>query len=191
MFEDGLFNLILFLSSILISFLGLPLGVILASFSPDEVHSFKKYLVPLQLLFLGFLFLLFFWLFPFFVGVSFLLLSFGFLYFFWHKLDHNVLDFIVISFLLVLLSLEIGALLFATVIIFLFSLVTGFLFYVLHTKDPNKNSLIKLSSVHHHKHSLKHLSLFEIFKLVFRKYNFYLYLPILTFIIANTCCMFI
>lgn len=189
-FEDNIFNSILFLSSVLISFLGLPIGIILASFAPDEVHFLKKSLIPLQLILLGLLFLLFFWFFPFFIGSVFLLLSFAFIYLFWHRLDHNVLDYIVLSFLLVLLSLQTQVLLFATILIFLFGLVTGFLFYVLHTKDPTKTSIIKYSSVRHHKHSLEHLSLFNIFKRILKKYNFYLYLSVITFIVANICCFF-
>ncbi len=183
----GLDQIITYISLVLVSFLGLPIGLALAGFAPDEAHKYRNLFIPLQMIFLILFFTIAIIYLPLFVSSAIILLSFGFLYLFWHKMSHNVLDYIVFSVVLVLFSFSASAMLYATIVLFLFGLVSGFLFYVLHTKDPISK---KQSHVAVHKHSGKHLPFEKIFSKLIRKYTYIPILALIVFITSNLAYFF-
>lgn len=179
----GFEQIIIYVSLLIVAFLGLPIGLILAAFSPDEAHKYKNFFIPLQMLFLVLFFLILLFYLPLFVSASLIILSFSFLFLFWHKLDHNVLDYIIFSLLLIFFTISQMAFLYSIIVIFLFGMFSGFLFFVLHTKDPlsKKKTRVKM-----HKHTGKHLSFESMLSKLLKMYYFVL---ILTFVVF--CCSFL
>lgn len=163
-----------FALSVVIAFLGLLAGCVLAKYSHDEVHQFRKSIHTAQLLVLVLLFVLFFVYFPFWVALAILVLSFSFILLFWHRKDMNLLDYVVLGVLFGLTSVDAQLHLYMTLLVFLFGLFTGSLHYVLHTKHHNH----PVKKVGIHNHSGKHFSFNMLTEKLFQDYYFFV---ILTF----------
>jgi hypothetical protein len=184
-----------YLLSVMIVSIGLLFGSSLAHISRSEVHQFKKHLPGLQMFCVILLFLVLFSFFPFLVALSMLFLSFGFVYLFWRKLDMNFLDYIVFGGLFALTSVNLLAHFYVSLILFVFGMFSGSLFYVLHTfpqehlkktKSTSKKSKLPHGShVLHHKHKGRHHTSQEIFRLLVKKYAFFPLLALVSYGVAN------
>jgi hypothetical protein len=178
----GLEHIVTYIFLVIVAFLGLPIGLSLAGFAPDEAHKYRSYFIPLQLFFIILFFTVAIVFFPLFVSLSMIILSFSFLFLFWRKMNHNVLDYIVFSVLFLLFSLSTTSLMYASFVVFLFGLVSGFLYFVLHTKDPLSK---KKYSVNIHKHSGKHLSFEKMFSNLLRQYLFFPLIALIVFLMGQ------
>lgn len=165
----------------LVGFLGLFVGLIFAKFSPNEVHNFKKYIPDIQLILLALSFVIFFIYFPFAIASLIFILSFSFIFLFWQKRDINTLDYIIFSILFAIGSLDYRVHYYLTAIIFVFGLIAGTLFYVLHDK-PHMHHVMTRG---HHKHSGKQLTFDEMSGILFKKYVFFMILCIFNYIVAH------
>ena len=164
--------------SAFIAFSGIFIGLLLAKTAPDEVHSFKKYIPSSQLILTIVSFLILFLYIDFLISGLVFILSFAFIFLFWQKRDINVLDYIVFSIIIVIASTNLTAHYYFTSVLFVFGVLSGSLFYVLHDKPTKKKIL-------HHKHSGKQLTFNEMSLLLFRKYLFFFIFAIVNFIIAQ------
>lgn len=169
-----------FLISTVIAFLGLLTGSFLAHNAPDETHEFRKYFPYLQLAVFVLVFVLFFVYLPFFIALALLVLSFGFIYFFWHKKNLNLLDYIVLGVLFSITSLNAYFHMYMTLLVFLFGIFTGALYYALHTKHKKHQKTIPL-----HKHSGKHLRYSVISRTLFQNYLFFLIIAVSSYIVSR------
>jgi len=173
--------------SVLIAFLGILAGSYLANFAPEEVHSIKKYLPLAQMLAIVLLFFIIFSFFPFFIATTLLILTFSFLRLFWHKQNVNVLDYSVFGVIFPLTSLVIVAHYYVTILLFIFGLFSGALFYVLHTKSKKKTDF----NVAHHKHRGRVYSHDEILVKLFGTYVFFFLLSISSYLVSTLFLSFI
>ncbi|MGM5480330.1 MAG: hypothetical protein ACQESC_02625 [Nanobdellota archaeon] len=123
-----------YILTIILSFLGLLIGSLLAHWSKEEIYLVKEYIPFFQLLIFSLVFVVYFAFFPILVAISLIILSFGFIYLFWHKRELNILDYIVFSGLVVISSLQSQAHFYITILITFFSILSGALFYALHTR---------------------------------------------------------
>ncbi len=169
-----------FLATLILSFFGLFVGLVLSHYSEEELRDIKKYLPYLQLLIFVLVFLVFYWYLPFFIATSILVLSFAFIYLFWHRKKINTLDYIVFAILFALTSLNNYFHLYMTLLVFIFGLFSGSLFYVLHRRSEELTKHIL-----HHKHSGKHLSFGHLSVKLFDYYYFFLIISLIAFLIAN------
>ena len=151
----------------LISFMGLFFGGILSYWSKDEVHQLKSSIPTMQMI----LFVL--------------ILSFGFIYIFWHRADLNVLDYILFGVLFTTSSLYYNAHFYITAIITFFGILSGALFYAMHTKPSGVMKNKKELHIKHHKHSGKHLHIDDLLTSLFYKYYFYPIIAIASYIVAH------
>lgn len=171
----------------LIAFLGLFIGLLLANFSEDEVHAFKKYIPFMQLMMIVLVFANIFMHFPIIIAGFMLILSFAFIYLFWHRRDINLLDYMVFSVLFVITSVNVQAHYLMTAIIFTFGILSGALFFSLHREDGKK----KKKHIGHHKHSGKHIEFNIISNMLCKKYLFFFILTLVNFIVAEVIAHFI
>ncbi len=174
-------NFFTFILTAVIAFFGLLLGGVLAHYSRNEAHAFKKYLPVMQLLCFVLAFAVLFSHLPFVIAVALLVLTFAFIYFFWRKKNINVLDYIAFAILFAFTTLSMESHLYMTVILFAFGIFSGSLYYVLHTKSPNKTKQRNVS-YHHHRghHEFGHL----ISKML-NHYAFFLLLTVITWAVIN------
>lgn len=168
-----------FTITVVLSFLGILFGAVLSHYTKEEVLDMKKAIPFMQVALLIIIFLILFFYFPFYIVASLLVISFGFIYLFWKKVNLNFLDYIVLAMILVVSSLNKQAHLYVTLCVFLFGILSGALFYVLHSKKRN------LKKIGHHKHSGKHLDFNSMTTKLFYTYKFFFILSILTFVFAN------
>jgi len=168
-----------FVASLLLAFVGLFVGTVLAHYSEEEVHYIKKYLPFLQMMTFMLIFVLIYWYLPFFIASSLLILSFAFIYLFWHRKNINLLDYIVLAVLFSLTSLEPHFHLYMTTLVFIFGIFSGALFYVLHRKHHSKPR-----DILHHKHSGKHLSFGHLSVKLFDHYFFFLIISFVSYLLA-------
>lgn len=167
-----------FILTAVISFLGLLLGLVLAQKAPEEIHAFKKYLPFAQLLIFVLIFVVFFAFLPFFIALALLVLSFAFIFIFWHKKNLNTLDYIVLGVLFALTSLSAELHWYMTLLVFLFGIITGALYFALHTR-PTKKKIV------FHKHSNQHLDFGVMTRLLFTDYSFFLVLAVASYFISQ------
>ncbi|MFP4118497.1 MAG: hypothetical protein ACLFTH_00390 [Candidatus Woesearchaeota archaeon] len=173
--------------TVLLAFFGIFLGGILSYWSKDEVHEMKSKIPHFQMMIFVLVFVALFIYLPFFVAVALLVLCFGFIYIFWHKTDLNVLDYIVLGAVFVISSLVAEAHYYITATITFFGILSGALFYAMHTKPTGNIKWKKDEELHvkHHKHSGKHLHIDELLNSLFYKYYFFPILAIGSYIIAE------
>jgi len=186
-------SLYAFLLTTLIAFLGLFVGAVLTHYTKNEVHQFKRFLPLFQYICLILVFLLFFIYFPLFVALMILILSFLFIFFFWRKKDINFLDYVVLSILFAFSSIQTQVNVYMSLIIFLFGLFSGALFYVLHSKAKKGYGTkhAHVLNIQHYKHSGKELSYGEILITLFNKYYFFIVLSIASYAIAQILTLLI
>lgn len=163
----------------IIAFIGLFIGLLITKYSLDEVNSFKKYIPFLQMMLIMLGFLVMFIYINFTLASVIFILSFAFIFLFWKKRDINTLDYVIFSILFFIASYNINAHYYMTAIIFVFGILSGTLFFVLHTY-PKKH----VKNHGHHKHSGKNLDFDELSKELFNKYFFFLILIIINYIIG-------
>lgn len=163
--------------TVIVAFLGLLTGSFLSHHARDEVKYIEKYLPFIQLLCLILVFVILYAFMPFFIASCLLVLSFSFIYLFWNKKNMNVLDYIIFAILFSFTSLNFQQHLYMTVVLFLFGVFSGTLYYALHTKPVRQ--------VSHHRHSGKHLSLASIQFNLFHHYSFFLVLSFATFLLSK------
>ncbi len=171
-------DIISFFSLILIALLGVPLGVLIGFLTKDEVHDLSGLFPVLQNILFVLFFAVVFIFIPFYISIILFFLAVLFLYISWKRLKYSFSEILIFSVFSVILSVYDISLFLSVVILFLFSFLTGILFFVLHT-SYKKN---KFRDVRHHKHSLKHLLIFEIVKLSVRNYWVILLMAILTYL---------
>lgn len=186
-------SLYVFLLTTLLAFVGLFVGAVLTHYTKNEVHQFKRFLPLFQYICLILIFLVFFIYFPLFVALMILILSFLFIFFFWRKKDINFLDYVVLSILFAFSSIQIQVNVYLSLIIFLFGLFSGALFYVLHSKAKKGYGTKHAHILHvqYYKHSGKELSYGEILTRLFNKYYFFIVLSIASYAVAQIISLFI
>ncbi len=163
-----------------VALLGLPLGVLIASTAKDEVFLYRRYFHPLQNALLVLFFLVLLFTIPLYISIIFFFLALLFLYITWQRLSYTLSEIVLFSILFVLFSLHIDSLFFGTIVIFAFTFVTGLIFFVTHTKSPEK----KFVSVRHHKHSSKDLSILEMIRVLSKRYCCAYFFSLATFVLA-------
>ncbi|MGM5481565.1 MAG: hypothetical protein ACQESE_04095 [Nanobdellota archaeon] len=174
--------------TVLLAFFGIFLGGVLSYWSKDEVHEMKDKIPFFQMIIFVLVFIAMFAYLPFFIVLSLMVLGFGFIYIFWHKNDLNILDYIVFGSLFVITSLSTQAHYYITAAITFFGILSGALFYALHTKPTGNIKTKKDEELHilHHKHSGKHLHIGDLLNSLFYKYYFFPILAIISYIVAET-----
>ncbi len=170
-----------FLFSLIIAFSGLLFGLFLSKQADDEVHHYRQFIPFIQLLLFSLFFVLLFIYIPFTYAFVLLLLSFVFLFIFWHKLHINILDYLIFAPLFALSTLLPEFHLYATLVLFLFGIFSGALYYVLHRNHPKKKS----SKISFHTHSKKHLSFDQLAEYMFSHYVFFLGISFATYVLAQ------
>ena len=160
-----------FLISAVIAFLGLLTGSALAHAAPDETHQFKHYFPFLQLLTFALIFVLLFVYFPFWIALALFVLSFVFILLFLHRKNLNLLYYIVLGTLFALTSLVPQMHWYMTLLVFLFGVFTGALYYALHTKAHKKKHRSK--KIAFHKHTGVHWNFGLISRTLFNDYVFF------------------
>lgn len=178
-----------YLLTAFISLMGVVVGVMLANSAPEEVHQIKKYFTLIQLFAIVLLFFVLFSFFPFVIVCALLILTFGFFKLFWHKQDINFLDYVVFGSVFPLTSLVVVAHFYITIILFIFGVFSGALFYVLHTHPKKKKHQIK--KVSHHAHKGRHHTYDELLSKLSSSYLFFLVLTIASYVIARLFNYFI
>jgi hypothetical protein len=168
--------------TVILAFMGLLTGVYFANTSPDEAHAMKKYIPSLQLLTIILAYVVLFVYFDFVLSSLIFFLSFAFIYLYWHKRDINTIDYVVFASLLVISSINKSAHYYMTAIVFVFGILAGILYFVLHT-SPKKHI-----SHGHHKHSGEDLTFEQMSSHVLKKYGFFVLLSIFAYIFANMFC---
>lgn len=167
--------------------MGILFGAVLTHHTKDEVLEIKKAIPFLQFAVLVAVFLILYFFFPFEIVTILLVLSFGFIYFFWHKNNFNFLDYIVLSMVLVISSINPKAHIYVTFFVFIFGVLSGSLFYVLNIKHKTK----KTSKLAHHKHSGNNFSMSKITSKLFYTYKFFFFLSIVAFLTARIINLFV
>lgn len=173
-------DILTFILTTIVAYFGLLVGSLVANNSPDEVHSFKKYLPFLQLVVFVLIFVLLFVYLPFWIALVLLLFSFIFIYVFWHKKNHNLLDYILLGALFAITSIDVQLHLYMVLLVFLFGLFTGALHFALHTVYKDKKH-----DVGFHKHSGSHLSFGILSKKLFVDYGFFMLIAISSYFMAH------
>ncbi len=163
-----------------IGFSGLFVGILISRYAIEEVDIFKKHIPFLQMVLLLLGFLVTFIYVPFNISLLIFLLSFAFIYLFWNKRDINTLDYVVFSILFILSSVNLEAHFYMTAIIFVFGILSGTLFFVLHTY-PKKHK----KHIAHHRHTGHNMDFDELSYAMFKKYFFFLIISILGYIISS------
>lgn len=174
----------LFVLTAFVAFFGLFVGSFVSHVAKDEVHEFKHWLPFLQLLCFILFFIVLYLFFPFLIISIFLILSLLIIYLFWKKNNLNFLDFIIFAALFAFSSSNIHALIYNTIILFVFSFFSGVLYYVLHTKPATKHSKESLH-VGYNKHSNRFLPVSVIYMQLFYDNIFFFILTIVTYIFAQ------
>lgn len=178
---------ITFLLTTLIAFFGLFAGILIAYHTKDEVHHVKRYLPFLQLLCLVIIFILTFFYYPFFIALVVFLLSFLFMFLFWRRKDINLLDYIVLAVIFAFSSIYVSFHLYITLLLFVFGLFSGTLYYALHTKPKrsHKSRHAHILMIGHHEHSRRHLSFGQSLRGLFDRYYFFVVIAIATYALAH------
>ncbi|MCA9477706.1 MAG: hypothetical protein KC535_00990 [Nanoarchaeota archaeon] len=174
-------DLFTFIVTVFVSFLGILFGAVLTHHTRDEVFEMRKLIPFLQFAILVAVFVVLFLFFPFTIVSALLVLSFGFIYIFWRKNNLNFLDYIVLSMILVISSVNPKAHLYVTLFAFIFGILSGSLFYVMNTKHK-KHQVKKLA---HHRHTGKHLDFHSMTSSLFYTYKFFFFLAIIAFAAAH------
>ncbi|MFW5865590.1 MAG: hypothetical protein ACOCU6_00675 [Nanoarchaeota archaeon] len=174
-------------ATLLIAHVGLFLGGMLAYWSKDEVHEFKSKIPYFQMILFILFFVSIFAHFPFTIALLLMILSFAFIYIFWHKTSLNTLDYIVFGTLFVITSLSYQAHFYSTIIMTAFGILSGALYYALHTKPSGEILKSTKNDLHvwHHKHSNNHLHIDEILSSLFYRYYFFPIIALTGFVIAE------
>lgn len=180
-------DFITYFLSALVSLFGVLAGSYLANSAPQEVHNLKKYFPLAQMLSLVLLFFVLYTFFPFFIVTAILILTFTFLRFFWHRQNVNILDYTIFGIIFPLSSLIMVAHYYITLIVFIFGIFSGALFYVLHTHPKKKTH----KHVAYHKHRGRHHTHEEILLKLFSSYSFFLLLSLTSYLVANLFMLFI
>lgn len=176
-----------FILTITVSFLGILFGTILTHHTKEEVLGIQKLIPFMQFGILVIVFLILFMYFPFGIISALLVLSFGFIYLFWKKNNLNFLDYIVLSMVLVISSLDPQAHLYVTLCAFVFGILSGSLFYIMNTQHKRKTR----KKLAHHKHTGKNLNLNSMTSNLFYTYKFFFILAIVAFATAHLIDLFI
>lgn len=169
-----------------VSFLGILFGAVLTHHTKEEILSIKKLIPFLQFTVLVLVFIVLYFFFPFTIVSALLVLSFGFIYLFWNKNNLNFLDYIVLSMILVISSIDPQAHLYVTLFAFIFGILSGSLFYMMNTKHPKH----KITKIYHHKHSGNHLDMNGVTSRLFYTYKFFFFLSIIAFVAAQLITYF-
>lgn len=188
-------NLIPYLVSVLISFIGVMAGIFISKNIPETAHYVKKYFPMVQMISLVLLFFVLYSFFPFFIVTLILVLSFAFIRFFWEKQDVNLLDYIVFGVIFPFSSIIVFAQIYVTTLFFFFGIFSGALFFVLHT-EPEKlkikkstkkyKKIIKASKdVAYHKHKGRHHTSQEIFSKALQVYSIFIIVAIVSYVASR------
>ncbi|MCF7799073.1 hypothetical protein K9M74_04155 [Candidatus Woesearchaeota archaeon] len=187
-------DILTYLFTVLLAFLGLLLGGLFSELIREKLHQVKHFLPFLQLLSIIISFLLLFAVFPLLIVIMLLFLTFVFIWMFWEKKDHNVLDYIFFALIFVMTSLVPVLHYYMTLILFIFGFFAGGLFYSLHTKPQKKKKGKKVKDVHphvaHHRHSGKHYPHNVIMQELLLRYFFFIPLTLAAYLIAQVITFF-
>lgn len=190
-------NFITYFISVIIAFLGVILGILIAKNIPETTHYVKKYFPMVQMMFLALLFFILYSFFPFFIVTLILILSFGFIRFYWAKQDVNLLDYIVFGAIFPLSSIIILAHIYVTTLFFFFGIFSGALFFVLHTipksksskkRSSKKSSFTKSKSnldVSYHKHKGRDHTFQEVFSKAIQTYSVFILISVVSYIASH------